>query len=115
MESEEVGKKLQTVTRQLNLISRDFEELAGNNERLTEIISGVKAEITQLEIVLLGKPEYRVVGAAERLDILENLVSEIVKDRKSERDKLKGLQIGLGLTIATSGGTLVTLLSQVFG
>ncbi len=70
--------------------------------------------IEDLKTLVQGNKGLRVKGVMVRLETLEDTVTVIVRDRRSERDKLKGIQIGLGITTLTGISTLIAVISQIF-
>lgn len=115
MEIEEVAERVNQIARRIDDLAKADDAGRVNIEEVREWLNEISALSRRLEVVVLGRPEYRVTGLAERMEKLEDLVREIVDARKSERDKLKGIQIGLALTGVTGAGTLFTLLTQVLG
>ncbi len=115
MDSEQIIERLEKLTRQADDLSRQMVKYDLNDDQIREKLAEVAASVKRLEVVVFGEPKYRLIGTAESLEKLAIDVREIISDRKSERDKLRGLQIGLGVTSVGSLVTMATVLSQVFG
>ncbi len=86
----------------------------GNDANIRESLASVSIVVDSLKIMVYGSESIRMIGMVDRLENVERIVGEIVQDRRSERDKLKGIQKGLLLTAAASGGTLTAILAQIF-
>lgn len=82
---------------------------------VTQILNGLEANrerIDLLEQIVLGDAELHLDGLHKRVEIVEKLLKELISERKSERDRLRGISIGLGLTGLTGASTLIAVLSQ---
>lgn len=115
MDSEQAIEQLEKLTRQVGELSRQMIGYDRNDDQIREKLAEVAASVKRLEVVVFGSPEYRLIGTAESLEKLAVEVRQIVAERKSERDQLKGLKYGLAVTGLGTFGTLATVLSQVFG
>jgi predicted transcriptional regulator len=82
---------------------------------LSLAIDSLKVTINNLNMLLYGSGELRLKGMTERLENTEEIVEAIVDARRSERDKLRGIQIGLAITGFSGVGSLIMLVSQWLG
>jgi len=107
--------KLTRLAQQIDDLTKQVSDLDASDEQTREIIAGIRLSLDKLIIVVFGHSEYRLEGTADRLARLEKIVEEIIDTRRSERDKLKGIQIGLAITGVTGAGTLATVITQIIG
>ncbi len=85
-----------------------------NDANIRDSLASISIIVDSLKIIVYGSESIRMTGMVDRLENVEQIVREIVADRRSERDKLKGIQIGLAITALASGGTLTAILAQIF-
>ena len=71
--------------------------------------------VQQLSKVVNGDPSSDLLGLRQRVKALELIVDILQEDKKQTQSTLKGIAIGLGLTVLTGAGTFVTMLIQLLG
>ncbi len=113
--TEDVLKSLQEIVSTLSEKLDHLEQLIEMRDiEVQETIAEGRRAIEDLKTLVQGNEGLRVKGVVVRLEDVEEKVQTITRERRSERDKLKGIQIGLGITTLTGISTLIAVISQIF-
>lgn len=91
-----------------------LQEVINNMERMNEFLATLNLRQDKNGLVIYGDSDIRLPGLLERVENLEDAVKTLVELDKSRQNVIKGIVVGVGITGLTSGGTLITVLSQVF-
>jgi len=83
-----------------------------NDMEVRELLNDLHLTVNNIKNIVYGNPTLRLEGQADRVQALERMVREIIVSRKAERDRLKGILYGLGITSITSLSTLITVIVQ---
>lgn len=107
----ELSNSISHLSNQLEVLSKFVDT---NDANIRELLTNMTNDVNDLQSMIHGSDNLRLVGLAERFEQIEKRVEVIEDDRRSERDKLRGVQIGLGITAGSGVLTLGTLISQLF-
>lgn len=72
-------------------------------EETREQLSSLTLSYQRAETVLFGNPDIDHKGLTDRVKAIEKATAEMIAAEKSRKDKLLGIQIGLGITSVLSG------------
>jgi hypothetical protein len=105
-----------------SILSRIFVDMAPTEAEMKEVftrLNGHDSHITSLNLVVFGNDTMHVVGMAERLSMIEKMLTELIA---WQRDVKLLLKVGIGLLTVITGGTgviawpqLVAILAKVAG
>lgn len=80
----------------------------------------LEADVKELKVeqsfharVLFGDQRAETPGALKRIGTLETLVENMEEERKTQKNLIRGIALGLGLTGIGSVGTFITVLTQI--
>ncbi len=96
-------------------LAKLLDEVDRKNTINAEKIGAIQAATQELQILIHGEPKYHLQGLALRIEQIEKDLAEFRREWQSLKDRLRGVQIGLGATVATGGATLIGVLVQLFG
>jgi chromosome segregation ATPase len=114
--SSDEDKAIESLQRTIGTLSDNLDKLEKRTDAADAIAHEVNTEIKQvledLTSLVYGNEKFRLKGLNVRVEKLEDEVEKIIDDRRSERDKLRGIQIGLGITTVTGIGTLLAVVAE---
>ena len=96
-------------------LARLLDEVDRKNTITSEKIGAINAATHELQILIHGDSKLHLRGLAVRIEQIEKDLTGFRQEWRSARDRLRGVQIGLGLTALTGGATLVGMVAQLFG
>ena len=115
--SSDEDKAIESLQRTIGTLSDNLDKLEKRTDAADAIAHEVNTEIKQvledLTSLVYGNEKFRLKGLNVRVEKLEDEVEKIIDDRRSERDKLRGIQIGLGITTVTGIGTLLAVVAEI--
>lgn len=111
MKIEDLAETVGMLAKDLSGLSRMMDK---NDEAIREKLAELSGILEALKTVIYGNEKYRLKGLLADHEESRNLVKEIVEARKSEKDQLRGLRMGLFLTGGTGITTLITVLLQIY-
>lgn len=91
-----------------------LQEIINNMERMNESIATLSLGQNKNGLVIYGDADIHLPGILTRVENLEDAINILVETDKQRQNIVKGITIGMGITALTSGGTLITVLSQAF-
>jgi len=89
-------------------------ENRSDKDRVENPIS-LESRISRMEIIILGDPTLGIEGLLPRIGRMEDSLSQLLQQRQEQRNLLRGIAIGLAVTSVSGVGTLLSILSKVFG
>lgn len=82
---------------------------------MAEKIIQVQKDIQELELMIYGAPKYLMPGLAKQIQQIDEALKAMQADKQAEVNQLKGIKVAVGMFGVTSLGTLITILTQIFG
>lgn len=95
-------------------MSGDYEALSSEIKQLSLTIHGLKEKLEEWEKLLFGEERFGWIGVVQRTGDNEARIERLEQELQSYKDQAKGLKIGLGLTGAGSGVSLIWLIAKLF-
>lgn len=90
------------------------DEVDKNNSAQIEKIGACREGVKDLQSLLYGDPRFLMPGLAQDVKAVRTALEALEDEREAFLNQIKGMKIALVLIGLTGGGTLVTLLTQIF-
>ena len=96
----------ETIENQVRDLRLKFEQ----SERRLSSLTGIERDVADLKLMVQGNPQLGIKGMAATLVSTNEALEKVLEDKKQNQSTIRGIQLGLGLALASGATQFAPLL-----